>query len=297
MRTLVRSPLNYVGGKFKVIRQLLSLFPANPDTLLDLFCGGLTVPMNVPADRYVANDFQPQVIDLFRWLKATPLDGVLGSIEGLYARYNLSKTNQEGYLALREAYNQAPAADMLFALVTNSFNHQLRWNAQGRFNMPFGRNRSHFNEKMRANLVSLVRFLHAADIEFTCLDFRQYADRLEPTTFVYADPPYRLSTAVYNSGWTEADDKDLTAFLDHANRKGCKFALSCVFTHNSEENSLLKQWSDNYEVNDVEWKYSNASYHKRDRSPGQEVLVTNYRRAGETLSGLTVDRPSFRPAA
>lgn len=271
----LKSPLNYVGGKHKIIGHLKPLFPQEIGTFVDLFCGGLTVTMNAGAKRHVANDFQPQVIDFYKWCKATPVEGVVGAIDALYVHYSLSKTNQEGYLALRTAYNAAPSADKLFALVTNSFNHQLRWNSKGQFNMPFGRNRHEFNERIRKNLVGLVEFLHSVEIEFTCQDFRDYGEKLKPDMFIYCDPPYRLSTAVYNTGWTEKDDADLLALLDKANEAGCGFALSCVLVHNGVENEIISPWSEKYTVHDIDWKYGNSSYHKKDRSKGREVCITN----------------------
>ncbi|MBD5357453.1 MAG: hypothetical protein HDR88_10685 [Bacteroides sp.] len=40
------SPLNYIGGKYKLLLQLLILFPANINTFVDLFAGGLDVTLN-----------------------------------------------------------------------------------------------------------------------------------------------------------------------------------------------------------------------------------------------------------
>ena len=33
----IKSPLNYVGGKYKLLPQILPLFPKNIDTFIDLF--------------------------------------------------------------------------------------------------------------------------------------------------------------------------------------------------------------------------------------------------------------------
>ena len=37
---LVKSPLNYTGGKFKLLPQILPLISNKIDTFIDLFCGG-----------------------------------------------------------------------------------------------------------------------------------------------------------------------------------------------------------------------------------------------------------------
>ena len=36
----VKSPLNYTGGKYKLLPQLLELFPKQVNTVVDLFAGG-----------------------------------------------------------------------------------------------------------------------------------------------------------------------------------------------------------------------------------------------------------------
>ena len=45
----IKSPLNYTGGKYKLLEQIIPLFPPNIDTLVDLFAGGCNVTVNVEA--------------------------------------------------------------------------------------------------------------------------------------------------------------------------------------------------------------------------------------------------------
>ena len=46
MEKLIKSPLNYVGGKFKILPQILPLFPKDVDYFIEPFCGGLNVMAN-----------------------------------------------------------------------------------------------------------------------------------------------------------------------------------------------------------------------------------------------------------
>ena len=43
----IKSPLNYVGGKFKILDDVLPLFPEKVNTCIDLFGGGFNVGVNV----------------------------------------------------------------------------------------------------------------------------------------------------------------------------------------------------------------------------------------------------------
>lgn len=53
---MYKSPMNYLGNKYKLLEQILPLFPKNIDTFVDLFAGGLDVSLNTIAKNYIIND-------------------------------------------------------------------------------------------------------------------------------------------------------------------------------------------------------------------------------------------------
>ncbi len=53
MNKPIASPMNYIGGKYKILPQILPLFPDNIGTFVDLFCGGCNVGINVSAKKTV----------------------------------------------------------------------------------------------------------------------------------------------------------------------------------------------------------------------------------------------------
>ena len=52
----IASPLNYTGGKYKLLPQIFPLFPDNVNTFVDIFCGGCNVGINVNAQHIICND-------------------------------------------------------------------------------------------------------------------------------------------------------------------------------------------------------------------------------------------------
>ena len=70
------------------------------------------------------------------------------------------------------------------------------------------------------------------------------------------------------------------AYLDRANDRGIKFALSNVLKNGDKENTILTEWLERnpmYIRHDLNYNYSNSSYHKKDRSKhSTEVLITNF---------------------
>ena len=52
----IKSPLNYTGGKYKLLNSLFDIFPNNFNTFVDLFAGGFNVGINVNANKIICND-------------------------------------------------------------------------------------------------------------------------------------------------------------------------------------------------------------------------------------------------
>lgn len=279
----LKSPLNYTGGKHKLLKQIVPLFPENIRTFVDLFTGGANVAVNVNAERIIANDISEEVIDIFRTIQEKPIEEVLEHVEGRISEYGLTKENKDGYLQFRSDYNSSDLKDPLdlFVLICYSFNNQIRFNKYGEYNMPFGKDRSSFNGSIRKNLISFSEAFHNKNIVFTTKDFAELkADKLSYEDFVYCDPPYLITCASYNEqdGWTEKNERGLLSMLDSLNEKGVKFALSNVLSNKGRVNQILVDWSEKYNVHHLSNTYSNCSYHAKDRSTDttDEVLITNY---------------------
>lgn len=264
MNKYIKSPLNYVGGKYKLLKEIIPLLPSNINTFVDLFGGGGNVCVNVDCDKVVYNDIQDKVVELLSYLKQNDIDFLLNEIDMLIKNYKLSKENQEGFNNLRNYYNNENENPIVFyTMICYAFNYQIRFNKEGKYNMPFGKNKSSFNPKLRENFIKFVNELHNKNILFVNKDFRELKiDKLSNGDFIYCDPPYFNSTASYNEngGWTEQDEKDLLSLLDDLNEKGIKFALSNNFKY---DNDILKEWSNKYNIHFLGSQYQNCNYQKR----------------------------------
>ena len=281
MSEFIKSPLNYTGGKYKLLKEIIPLFPTNIDTFVDVFGGGGNIAINVPATNVIYNDIEPHITGLMRYLRNVNLDTILEDIDYFISLYSLSKENKEGYLALRNHYNEESFKSLVifYVLICYSFNNQFRFNSKGEFNMPFGKGRSSFNPTLRGHFIRFVTALQKQYPLITNLDFRtfslKYFNNLTKEDLVYCDPPYLNSTATYNEqgGWTEQDEKELLELLDGLNKQKIRFALSNNLKYN---NPLLNEWKDKYNTHYLNADYSNCSYQKRDKSKDIEVLITNY---------------------
>lgn len=282
---LIKSPLNYTGGKYKLLPQILPYFPNDINTFVDLFAGGCNVGINVKANKVICNDYNNFIIDLFNEFNNNTEKKIIKHIEGRIDEFKLSKENEEGFKAFRKYYNNTRHPLDLYTLVCYSFNYQFRFNRNFEYNSSFGRNRSQFTSVLKGNLVKFLESMHSKDIIFTCKDFIDVSfENLDGNSFIYCDPPYLITTGSYNDGnrgfknWTETEEKMLLDYLDRVNEKGIKFALSNVLENKSKSNDILKDWCKKYNTIHLNNTYGNCNYHTKDKSSNttDEVLIINY---------------------
>lgn len=305
-KELIQSPLNYTGGKYKLLPQILPHFPKDIDYFVDLFCGGGNVGINVPCNRVLFNDNNSIIRYMFGTFKNMDKEETFRLIDSIIKEYGLSdsdkfgyeyygcnsadglsKYNTNGYLRLRDDFNKMQNKDYgyyitLYVLIVYSFNNQIRFNRKGEFNLPAGKR--DFNRKMREKLSAFIDRLKSGDYTFESNDFREISDEdWNDKTFVYVDPPYLITCATYNEqdGWNEELEKELLNYLDKLNDRGIRFALSNVLQSKGKENKLLLDWVNRnigrYRVIYLNYTYANSSYHTKDRtSKSDEVLIVNY---------------------
>ena len=299
----IQSPFNYTGGKFKLLDQIQPYFKES-EVFLDLFAGGGNVGINSSSSKIIFNDSNAKLIGLIEFIRNADTTVLLNSIDSIIDKYKLSNTmlygyayydcnsskglakyNKDKFLKLREDYNLNALLGkidylVLYTLIVYSFNNQIRFNSKGEFNLPVGKR--DFNSKMRDKLISFSEKLKNKDVQFLKLDFRDIdLNRFSLNTFIYCDPPYLITDATYNENgmWTDKDEKDLLDFLDLADSKGFKFALSNVLESKNTKNAILINWikERGYCCHYLDKSYSNSNYHRKNKdSISKEVLITNY---------------------
>ncbi len=302
----IASPLNYIGGKYRLLPQIFPFFPSKVDRFVDLFCGGCNVGINMNADKIDFYDNNQPLLDMFRTFQSFGGENVAETVEELIKYYQLSDTkvhnydyygansskglgdyNRDKFLQLRQDFNQKIGIDyqksiMLYTLVIFSFNNQIRFNAKGDFNLPVGKR--DFNGKMKDKLLTFSQKLELNKHSFIEKDFRDVDfSNLTKNSCVYADPPYLITCATYNEqgGWGSKEEIDLLHLLDELSEGNIRFALSNVLESKGKTNEILLEWTKKnthrYQIHELNYSYANSNYQtKRKESPSREVLITNY---------------------
>lgn len=298
----VKSPLNYTGGKHKLLPQLTKFFPPSIDTFYDVFCGGANVGLNATANKIVCIDKSARVIELLRFIQKSNFEDLNQELLNIIKKHGLSQSyingygkydsasssglghyNKNAYIALRNEFNSSKLKDksvLLLALILYGFNNQIRFNSKGEYNLPVGKR--DYNGSSRKNLAHFNAITNVKNIVFENGDFQDLnKKRFTKDDFVYLDPPYLLGLASYNEsgGWSLKDEISLYDVLGDLHAKGVRFALSNVVEHKGQTNKALLDFvkKNRLKMNPIDHTYKNSNYQsKAKENLTREVLVTNY---------------------
>ena len=280
-----RSPLFYVGDKYKLMKQLADLFPQEVDNFYEPFVGGGTVFLNIKANKYYLNDNDKNLINIHRFLISSASNPVLffKNVEKIIKKYRLSRSykediipvslkkewkktyfakfNKKGYEKLRVCVNKHIKNDplILYILLIYGFNRMLRFNGGGKFNLPVGN--VDFNKNVVNALNGYFDFVQNKKMTLSSKDFRTYfaSRKYSKNDFVYLDPPYLITASEYNKRWDQKAEADLLKMIDDLDKKGVKFALSNVTHYNGSKNDLLIDWMKKYKKHKIESNYISAT--------------------------------------
>ena len=278
----VKSPMNYPGNKYKLLNQILPLFPSSINNFIDLFCGGLDITCNVTANIKYANDIDSHIIDIYKAFQQINYDDLIKFINNRINEFNLTRYNYEGFINNRNAYNKNENYHTpldLFTLSRFSFNNLIRFR-NNNYDGQFGYDHSDFNITQQAH----TKFLHTqiSKVKFSSLNFINFnLDNFTADDFLYVDPPYLISYNMYqnNESWTEEKEHILYNYLDNANKKGIKWGVSNLIAHKGNVNTIFSEWAEHYNIHDIYSNYSNSFYSNKSRNQKDfsiEVFVTNY---------------------
>ena len=274
-----------MGGKYRSLKNIIPNFKKDINTFYDIFSGSGTVYLNTKAKRIISNDINHIVIGLQKYISENNPKTIYEELKKLAKEYELESEDSNGYILLREQYNQDKDPLKLLALSQHSFNYIIRFNKQGNFNASHGKGISRLSQDFLDKLINFREKAEESSIEFRSKDFREAVilNELSKSDLVYCDPPYLLSEAVYNEkrafgGWTKQDSLELFDLLDEINDKGSNFALTEMIISKGKTNYELIDWIEKrgYAINYNNVKYLGVPSTHSNKKKSVEVLITNY---------------------
>lgn len=294
----IRSPLFYVGDKYKLMGQLQKLFPKNINRFIEPFVGGGSVFLNTKANEYLVNDIDVNIINIHNTLRQFDINTLLDKLSKIIYNYGLSfsfkgitvpdiikkqyiktyyaKYNKIAYERLKKDYNNNQNNILyLYVLLIYGFNRIIRFNSNGLFNLPVGN--VDFNTNVYNALKDYTEFMQTNKISFKNKNYVDFLSEVKygEGDYIYLDPPYLISNSEYNKLWDIKKEYALYDILDDLSSKGVKFGITNLISHKGHTNEIIKQWGTKYKIFNINSNY--ISFNDNSiKTDSKEIFVTNY---------------------
>jgi DNA adenine methylase len=296
-KSIVAKPfVKWAGGKGSLVKQLKEYLPSDfieqqDITYVEPFIGGgamlfymLTHYPNIK--RAIINDINEDLINCYLLIRDNPMKliSLLRIINNEYYKLATIDEKKQYYYSMREKYNNVEFTNeerlaCFIFLNKTCFNGLYRVNANGKFNVPFGKYK-------RPNICDeqLIMADHKVlqKVDIYVGEYKNVTRYLgKRYNFIYIDPPYRpLSESACFIEYTHNvfDDKEqekLKAYCDVLTQMGCKIMQSNSNSIDDNGESYFIKLYNGYNINQIlAHRFINAHAGKREKET--ELLIMNY---------------------
>lgn len=272
-------PLKCQGIKTKLVSTIQKITDDRPySRWVEPFCGSCVVPLNIQPKHALLCDSNAHIIHLYQDIKSKRITPSLTRAYLTEEGEHLKSRGEEHYYHVRNRFNESPSSlDFLF-LNRSCFNGVIRFNRNGKFNVPYGHKSERFAPayvtKITNQVQHISRVLTGVDWTFEVRDFRDTLADLSANDFVYADPPYAGRHVDYFNSWSDQDESDLATCLSSL---PCDFVLSTWHSNEFRTNAAIENiWTrDRFNLITREHYYHVGSSESL-RHPMLEAFITNF---------------------
>jgi len=269
--------IKWAGGKSQLLSKIQPFYPREPyETYFEPFLGGGAVFFDLRPRIAFLTDSNKELITAYRVVKSS-VEELIVRLDKLAAEYH--EDSEKTYYRVRDDWDLTeldPISSVARFIFLNKtcYNGLYRVNRQGKFNVPWGKEKNSTicePEKLLAASQALRGAL------LRSMDFREALKAIGGTDFVYVDPPYQpVSKTASFTGYTKdqfgmEDQVDLAEELARLDRAGARFLLSNSFSRELE--SLYRQFG--FKVTYVTAPRAISS-NPKTRGQTKELLIRNY---------------------
>lgn len=277
--------LKYRGGKRREIPNFRNLIPQNYETYIEPFLGGGAVFFEISPAHAIINDINEPLITFYNQVanqypllmtELNQLHHIYEANETEYARLKelhpderVPNNNESLYYQLRDMYNgvipsQFLDATLYYFINKTAYSGMIRYNAQGQYNVPFGRYK-HFRvdtiTQEHSNLLQNAQILH--------LDFEEVFALAQPNDFMFLDPPYDCVFHDYGNmtiNFDEEEHRRLAAAIQNSNCRVLMVIGRTPLTEELYQGHIVAEYPVRYSVN-IRNRFDTDATH---------IVVTNY---------------------
>ena len=264
----VRPFLRWAGSKRQLIPTLSEYWSDDYSRYLEPFAGSACLFFHIQPQAGILGDINTELILTYTQVRDN-VNAVVNVLSGW-------KRSKDVYYRLRETdpsgLDHAERAARFIYLNRFCFNGLYRTNLKGKFNVPYGGEKS--GHLPNADDFQLIR--HALrNVELVDGDFHRVLEQAQPGDLVYIDPPFRVQERrVFHeydaSGFGLEDLKRLRSWLDKLDSSGVDFLVSYA------ECKLAGLLMEGFSSRKVQVR-RNISGFARNRRVAGEILISNRR--------------------
>jgi|SRR5215213_264486 len=267
----VKPFLRWAGSKRQLLPTLSTYWSTSYGRYLEPFMGSASLFFSLKPSQAILSDVNRELVSTFEIVKQQhpELLRVLGSME----------RGESSYYSLRDAdplsLDPVPRAARFIYLNRFCFNGLYRTNASGKFNVPFGGEKTGTLPDA-ASLSTASALLSQSTLE--CADFEVVIrSHVRSNDFVYLDPPFAVSNRRIFSQYGPStfglsDILRLQHLLREIHARGAYFLLS--YSASEEIGEIAREWQDQTVA--VMRNIAGFARHRRNDS---EILITNIENA------------------
>ncbi len=228
--------LKWAGGKRNLLPILTTLidtsgFDSEKNRYFEPFIGGGALCFNESFPRSTINDYNEELINVYRQIKKSPLE----VIELL--KEHASLHSKKHYLKVREMDRDCDYAMLdgvvraarIIYLNRTCYNGLYRVNKNGHFNVPMGKYKNP-EIVMEERILSLSKYLRKKGVSILQGDFEKAVRCAKAGDLIYFDPPYDYEESGFSTytakGFGRDDLKRLKCVSDRLVEKGCIVLIS-----------------------------------------------------------------------
>lgn len=175
--------IKWSGGKIDEIKNFEKYFPENYNLYIEPFVGGGSVFFYLNPKNAIINDIHKDLIDFYKSISE-------GKSREIYEFMNNNINDEKTYYKIRDEMlinDYLDNAKRFFYQRKTCFRGMLRYNKNGKFNIPFGKYKTiNFNELLNKEYEILLKRTEILNTDFEYI-FENYNSN---DNFMFLDPPY-----------------------------------------------------------------------------------------------------------
>ena len=255
--------IKWSGGKSDEIKNFEKYFPLNYERYIEPFVGGGSVYFYLNKENSVISDVHKELIDLYRNVGN-------GNAKKIYEFMENTPNEEEIYYKIRdemEIRNDLDSAKRFYYQRKTCFRGMMRYNKNGKFNIPFGRYKTiNYNELINEDYEKLLNNTEILNEGFEFI-FEKYNDE---NNFMFLDPPYDSNFTDYGYCSFGKEEQIKLSNLFKNTKNKCLMIIG--------KTKLIEELYENYIIDEYDKKYKFKLYNNRigDEINTKHLIIKNF---------------------